>query len=130
MLFHIKQNLHIVRFEAFTAVTMKNVVFWDVALCRTWVNQRFGGTYRCSLQPAAHTCSRLADYSTLKMEAIHSSETSVYPSSTQRHIPEDNILQNLHIIQQPITQNSILGGESFSLSIPHSHVDITDSRRK
>jgi hypothetical protein len=24
-----------VRFEAFTAVTMKNVVFWDVALCRT-----------------------------------------------------------------------------------------------
>jgi hypothetical protein len=27
-----------VRFEAFTAVTMKNVVFWDVALCRTWVD--------------------------------------------------------------------------------------------
>jgi hypothetical protein len=26
------------------------------------------------------------------MEAIRSSETSVYPSSTQRHIPEDNIL--------------------------------------
>jgi hypothetical protein len=27
-------------------VTIKNVVFWDVALCRSWVNQRFGGTYR------------------------------------------------------------------------------------
>jgi hypothetical protein len=26
------------------------------------------------------------------MEAIRSSETSVYPSSTQRHIPEDSIL--------------------------------------
>jgi hypothetical protein len=26
-----------VRFEAFTAVTMKNVVFWDVALCRPCV---------------------------------------------------------------------------------------------
>jgi hypothetical protein len=36
--------------------------------------------------------SQLADYFTLKMEAIRSSETSVYPSSTQRHIPEDNIL--------------------------------------
>jgi hypothetical protein len=47
----------------------------------------------CSLQPAAHTCSPLADYSTLKMEAIRSSETSVVPSSTQRHIPEDNILR-------------------------------------
>jgi hypothetical protein len=30
-----------VRFEAFTAVTMKNV-FWDVALCRSCVNRRFG----------------------------------------------------------------------------------------
>jgi hypothetical protein len=26
----------VVRFEAFIAVTMKNVVFWDVALCRFW----------------------------------------------------------------------------------------------
>jgi hypothetical protein len=25
---------------------VKNVVFWDVALCRSWVNRRFGGTYR------------------------------------------------------------------------------------
>jgi hypothetical protein len=29
---------------------MKNVVFWDVALCRIWVNRRFGGTYRLHLQ--------------------------------------------------------------------------------
>jgi hypothetical protein len=81
-----------VRFEAFTAVTMKHVVFWDVALCRTWVNRHFGGTYLL-LQQAAHTCSPLADYSTLKMEEIRSSEMSVNPSSTQRHIPKDNILQ-------------------------------------
>jgi hypothetical protein len=39
-----------VRFEAFTAVTMKNVVLWDVALCRSCVNRRFGGTYRLHLQ--------------------------------------------------------------------------------
>jgi hypothetical protein len=38
------------RFEAFTAVTMKDIVFWDVALCRSCVNGRFGGTYRLHLQ--------------------------------------------------------------------------------
>jgi hypothetical protein len=34
-----------VRFEVFTAVTMKNVVFWDVALCRSRGSRRFGGTH-------------------------------------------------------------------------------------
>jgi hypothetical protein len=32
------------RFEAFTAMTMKNVVFWDVALCRSCVNRRSSET--------------------------------------------------------------------------------------
>jgi hypothetical protein len=44
------KNFNFVRFEAFTAVTMKNVVFWDVALCRSCVNRRFGVTYRLHLQ--------------------------------------------------------------------------------
>jgi hypothetical protein len=35
-----------------------------------------------------------ADFSTLKMEAILSSETSVHTRSTQRHMPEDGILHN------------------------------------
>jgi hypothetical protein len=39
-----------VRFEVFTAVTMKNAVFWDVAPSRSYVNQRFGGMYRFHLQ--------------------------------------------------------------------------------
>jgi hypothetical protein len=40
-----------VSFEVFTAVTMKkNVVFWDVSLCRSWVNRHFGGTYRLHIQ--------------------------------------------------------------------------------
>jgi hypothetical protein len=39
--------------------------------------------------------SPLADFSTLKLEAIRSSETSVNARSTQPHIPEDDIL--LHI---------------------------------
>jgi hypothetical protein len=33
-----------VRFEVFTAVTMKNCVFWDVTLCSSCKNRRFGGT--------------------------------------------------------------------------------------
>jgi hypothetical protein len=39
-----------VRFEVFTAVTMKNAVFWDVAPFRSYMNRRFGGTYRLHLQ--------------------------------------------------------------------------------
>jgi hypothetical protein len=45
-----QRQLHYVRFEAFTAVTMKDVVFWDVALCRSRVNRRFEGTYHLHLQ--------------------------------------------------------------------------------
>jgi hypothetical protein len=35
-----------VRFEAFTAVTMKNFVFWVVTPCDSCKNRRFGGTWR------------------------------------------------------------------------------------
>jgi hypothetical protein len=36
--------IFVVRFEVFTAVTMKNGVFWDVTPCGSCKNQRFGGT--------------------------------------------------------------------------------------
>jgi hypothetical protein len=45
-----------------------------------------------SLQPPADAGCPLAAFPTLKMEAIHSSETSVNSRSTQHHIPEDDIL--------------------------------------
>jgi hypothetical protein len=45
---------------------MKKAFFWDVALCRSCMTWRFRGTY----------C--LADFSTLKMEAIRYSETSAH----------------------------------------------------
>jgi hypothetical protein len=45
-------------------------------------------------QPSADAGSLLIDFSTLKMEAIRSSETLVNPGSTQRHIPKDDILQS------------------------------------
>jgi hypothetical protein len=38
--------------------------------------------------------SSLADFSTLKVEATRSSETSVHTRSTRRHIPEDGILHS------------------------------------
>jgi hypothetical protein len=63
-------DLFSVRFEVFTAVTMKNAVFWDVA----------------------HAGSSLTDFSALKMEAIRACETSVHARSTRRHIPEDGVL--------------------------------------
>jgi hypothetical protein len=34
----------LVRFEVFTAVTMKNGVFWDVTSCGSCKNRHFGGT--------------------------------------------------------------------------------------
>jgi hypothetical protein len=64
----------IVRSEVFTAVTMKNADFWDVASCRSCVNQRFGGTIRLHfqgrLQPPAYAGFLFVDFCTLKMEAI------------------------------------------------------------
>jgi hypothetical protein len=47
-----------------------------------------------SLQPPTHAGSSLADFSTLKMEAIRSSETAFHTRSTRRHIPEDGILHS------------------------------------
>jgi hypothetical protein len=55
---------------------MKNVVLWDVALCRSCMNRRFGGTYRLHLQG----------------RKIRERETSFHSRSTRRHIPEDGIL--------------------------------------
>jgi hypothetical protein len=76
---------HYIEFD--TAVTLKNVIFWDVAPCKSRVNRH--------LQPPAHAGSSLADFSTLKMEAISSSETSVHTRSARRQIPEDDILDDL-----------------------------------
>jgi hypothetical protein len=77
---------------------MKNAVFWDVAPCRSCVNRRFRlqGVFDWwfSLQPPAHAGSTLTDFSTMKMEAIHSSETSVYTKYTRRYFPEDGILHS------------------------------------
>jgi hypothetical protein len=45
-------------------------------------------------EPPTHVGSSLADFSTLKMEAIRSSEWSIHIRPTRRHIPEDGILHS------------------------------------
>jgi hypothetical protein len=52
------------------------------------------------------------------MEAIRPSETSVNPSSTQRHIPEDNILQVYICSAQAfymVTETSITTSQKIAL---------------
>jgi hypothetical protein len=71
-----------VGFEVLIAVVMKSsAVFWDIRLFSPFkVNRCFGGTYHLHLQghslPLAFTLVSCSAYSTLKMEAICSSEMS------------------------------------------------------
>jgi hypothetical protein len=66
---------------------LKNSVFWDITPCSPFkVNRRFGGTAeQADLPPAFPLVSCLAYYSTLKMEATCSPETSVDLQRTTRH---------------------------------------------
>jgi hypothetical protein len=43
-----------VEFEVLTVATMKNAVFWDVALCGFIINRRFEGRCRLHLQGRRH----------------------------------------------------------------------------
>jgi hypothetical protein len=78
------------------------------------VNKRFRGIYYLHVQAeeqakqessmkaydkqtCLHACFVLAYYSTRKMEAIRSSETSVdFPNTTRRYIRDDKTLYNHH----------------------------------
>jgi hypothetical protein len=70
--------------EVLTAVVMKCSVFWDITPCRT-----------LQLPRAFTLVSCLAYPSTLKIEAILSSEKSVdFQQTTRRYISEDRTLRN------------------------------------
>jgi hypothetical protein len=83
-----------VRFEVFTAVTRKNVVFWDVTQC--------------------DSCKNFVPISLIlvifMMEVLPCSETSVLTRATQRNIPDEGIIHctrlvsyfTLHISSYPI----------------------------
>jgi hypothetical protein len=61
---------------------LKNAVFWDVALCRYFVNRRLGGTSRLHLQGR-----KIRERGTSVIR-------SIYKRSTKHHIPEDGILHS------------------------------------
>jgi hypothetical protein len=72
-----------VGFEVFTAVVMKSIIFWDMTPC----------SLLSCFSPACLLVLSEIISSTLKMEAICSSETSVgTQQTTRRYIPEDDTL--------------------------------------
>jgi hypothetical protein len=69
---------------------MKNAVFFYVTPRGSYKNQRFGGTYHLHHQELLVTAKVVPSWlilSTLMMEAIFFSETSVLTRATRRHIP-------------------------------------------
>jgi hypothetical protein len=85
-----QQILMNVGFEVLTPVVMKSTIFWDITPCSPLrVNRRFGGTggkQELCLPPAFTLVSSSAYFSTLKIEAIFSFETSVDLKQNTRRI--------------------------------------------
>jgi hypothetical protein len=69
-------RLMLLKYQVFTAVTVKDAVSWDMTPCGSCKNRRFGRMYR----------------TIIRVKRIRSSETSLLPGASQRHIQEDSII--------------------------------------
>jgi hypothetical protein len=116
---------------------MKSTIVWDLTPCNPLkVHRRFGGTYRLHLQGwkitrARNHCENMWQaenffdagffpslFSTLKIEAIYSSETSVdFQRTTWRYISEDSTLQDQCTADNAVIPIYKLSGR-FNLNIP------------
>jgi hypothetical protein len=76
--------INIRRFEVFTAVTIKNAVFWEVTQCSSCRNRR----RVLQLVVIANVVPSSLILFTLMMQVMHSSETR----AIQLHIPEEGFL--------------------------------------
>jgi hypothetical protein len=89
------QFLTFLRFEVFTAVNMKNAVFWDVTPCGSCKNRLWEDRITSIISDKNRQARGIAVKPisvNLIMEAILSSKTSVLTTATWRNIPEDGIL--------------------------------------
>jgi hypothetical protein len=83
----------VVTFEVFTTVTMKNAVFWDMAVVRTDVSEESIASIVLRLLVTAEVPSSSILVTRIIEELLYP-ETSVLTRTTRRNIPEYGILHS------------------------------------